>query len=136
MFEPVKFSTANIVDEETTYKLPFVYILLYFTLIYHLLMLGNPLAQMIILFSWFFKEVASEIATPLTSLFNYSLQHNIVPLAWKISYITLINKGGPLMTPLIIGLLPLSLWLLKFRRKFSSYSSASLKQNNLLHPHQ
>ena len=38
--------------------------------------------------SGFLKEVASEIAEPLTSLFNYSLQEKVVPSAWKRSHIT------------------------------------------------
>ena len=44
--------------------------------------------------SWFLKEVASEIVVPLTNLFNYSLQHKVVPLAWKESDITPIYKDG------------------------------------------
>ena len=38
--------------------------------------------------SRFLKEVASEIVVPLTNLFNYSLQHKVVPRAWKESHIT------------------------------------------------
>ena len=30
----------------------------------------------------------------MTNLFNYSLQHKVVPLAWKESHITSIYKGG------------------------------------------
>ena len=33
--------------------------------------------------SRFLKEVASEIVAPLTNFLNYSLQHKVVPLAWK-----------------------------------------------------
>ena len=58
--------------------------------------------------SQFVKEVASEIVIPQTNLFNYSLQHKVVQLAWKESHITPIYKGGALMIPLIIGLLLLS----------------------------
>ena len=43
--------------------------------------------------SRFLKEVASEIAEPLTGLFNYSLQEK-VPSAWKRSHITPVHKGG------------------------------------------
>ena len=45
--------------------------------------------------SQFLKEVASEIVVPLTNLFNYSLQHKVVPLAWKESHITPIYVTGP-----------------------------------------
>ena len=44
--------------------------------------------------SRFLKEVASEVVVPLTDLFNYSLQHKVVPLAWKRSHITPVFKGG------------------------------------------
>ena len=44
--------------------------------------------------SRFLKEVAGEVVVPLTNLFNYSLQHTVVPLAWKRSHITPVFKGG------------------------------------------
>ena len=44
--------------------------------------------------SRFLKEIASEIVVPLTNLFNYSLKHKVVPLAWKRSHITPVYKGG------------------------------------------
>ena len=44
--------------------------------------------------SRFLKEVANEIAEPLTSLFNYSLQQKVVPSAWKRSHIMPVHKGG------------------------------------------
>ena len=40
------------------------------------------------------KEIAVEIAAPLTRLYNLSLQRGTVPLAWKQSHITPIHKGG------------------------------------------
>ena len=40
------------------------------------------------------KLLAREIATPLTELFNYSLQLGVIPSAWKQSHITPIYKGG------------------------------------------
>ena len=44
--------------------------------------------------SRFLKEVAGEVIVPLTNLFNYSLQHTVVPLAWKRSHITPVFKGA------------------------------------------
>ena len=44
--------------------------------------------------SRFLKEVASKVVVPLTNLFNYSLQHKAVPLAWKRSHITPVFKDG------------------------------------------
>ena len=40
------------------------------------------------------KEIANEISEPLTALFNYSLQHGVIPSAWKQSNITPVHKGG------------------------------------------
>ena len=64
--------------------------ILLFLLTYHLLMLRKLLAQASYHLAGFLKEAASEIIVPLTNLFNYSLQHKIVPLAWKESHITTI----------------------------------------------
>ena len=41
----------------------------------------------------FFREIAVEIAAPLTRLYNLSLQRGIVPRAWKQSHITPVHKG-------------------------------------------
>ena len=40
------------------------------------------------------REIAVEIAAPLTRLYNLSLQQGIVPRAWKQSHITPVHKGG------------------------------------------
>ena len=47
----------------------------------------------------FLREVANEIAVPLTSLYNQFLQNGIIPSAWKQSHITPVHKGGPLDNP-------------------------------------
>ena len=42
----------------------------------------------------FLKEVANEIAIPLTNLYNQSLHDGIIPAGWKQSHITPVHKGG------------------------------------------
>ena len=39
------------------------------------------------------KLLVRLLYVPLTNLFNYSLQHTVVPLAWKRSHITPVFKG-------------------------------------------
>ena len=83
------------------------------------------------LLSRFLKEVASEVVVPLTNLFNYSLQHKVVPLAWKRSHITPIYKGGAPDDPSNyqpIAVLPENI--------VATQLSMFLELNNLLHPHQ
>ena len=42
----------------------------------------------------FLKEVASEIAEPLTKLYNISLQNGTIPLEWKQCNVTAVHKAG------------------------------------------
>ena len=41
-----------------------------------------------------FREVAVEVAEPLSAIFNKSLQSGVVPFAWKKSNVTPVHKGG------------------------------------------
>jgi len=43
--------------------------------------------------------VSSEVAEPLTFIFNQSLRTSIVPSAWKYSNVTLVHKGGDKTDP-------------------------------------
>ena len=89
--------------------------------------------------SQFLKEIASKIVVPLTNLFNYSLKHKVVPLAWKRSHITPVYKGGAPDDPsVIIDLLPYVIPVVaKILEKIvATQLSMYLEQNNLLHPHQ
>ena len=45
------------------------------------------------------KEVAEEIAVPLTMIFNKSLQEGVVPEEWKIANVTAIFKKGNVTSP-------------------------------------
>ena len=47
----------------------------------------------------FLKEIATEIAEPLTTLYNESLQTDIIPQEWKHSHITPVHKGGSFDDP-------------------------------------
>ena len=47
----------------------------------------------------YLKEIAVEIAVPLTHLYNMSLQQGIIPQEWKLSHITPVHKGGNLDDP-------------------------------------
>ena len=42
----------------------------------------------------FLKEVAVEIAEPLTKLYNISLQSGCIPLEWKHCNVTAVHKSG------------------------------------------
>ena len=47
----------------------------------------------------FLKEVAEQIVTPLTKIFNKSLQSGVVPQGWKCSNVTTVHKGGSCEDP-------------------------------------
>ena len=49
--------------------------------------------------SFFLKEVAVEIAEPLTKLYNISLQSGCIPLEWKHCNVTSVHKSGPQQDP-------------------------------------
>jgi len=49
--------------------------------------------------AYFLREVANEIAEPLTKLYNESLHTGIIPKDWKQSHITPIHKGGSTGNP-------------------------------------
>ena len=86
--------------------------------------------------SRFLKEVASEIAEPLTSLFNYSLQEKVVPSPWKRSHITPVLKVGASDDPsnyFPIAVVPVVAKVLE--KIVSTQLSIYLERNNLLHPH-
>ena len=87
--------------------------------------------------SRFLKEVASEIVVPLTNLFNYSLQHAVVPLAWKRSHITPVFKGRAPNDPSNyrpIAVVPVVAKILE--KIVATQLGTYLEQNDLLHPHQ
>ena len=70
----------------------------------------------------------------LTSLFNFSLQHGIFPVAWKQLNITPIYKGGPEDDP--SNYCPISVvWVIaKILEKIVSVQLSG--SNHLFHPHQ
>ena len=47
----------------------------------------------------FLREVAVEIAEPLTYLYNYSLKSGSIPSDWKQSNVTAVYKSGPCGDP-------------------------------------
>ena len=61
--------------------------------------LRNPLALMEFQ-QGSLKEVATEIAEPLTLLYNFSLQSGSIPRDWKRSNATAVYKHGPCEDPL------------------------------------
>ena len=82
----------------------------------------------------FLKEVANEIAVPLTNLYNQSLHDGFIPVGWKQSHITPVYKGGKCNDPsnyrptLVVPILAKVLEKIVFIQY--------LEKNNLLHPHQ
>lgn len=42
----------------------------------------------------FLKVVAEQIVTPLTKIYNKSLESGVVPQSWKCSNVTPVHKGG------------------------------------------
>ena len=85
----------------------------------------------------FLMEVAYEIAAPLTSLFNFSLQHGTFPAAWKQSNITPIHKGGPVDHPSNYHPISVVLVIAKILEKIVSVQlSGYLETNHLFLSHQ
>ena len=85
----------------------------------------------------FLREVANEIAVPLTNLYNQSLLDGFIPVGWKQSHITPVYKGGECNDPSNyrpISVVPI---LAKVLEKIVSVQFIQyLEKNNLLHPHQ
>ena len=83
----------------------------------------------------FLREVANEIAVPLTNLYNQSLLDGFIPAGWKQSHITPVYKGGKRddssnYRP--ISVVPI---LAKVLEKIVSVQFIQyLEMNNLLHP--
>ena len=85
----------------------------------------------------FLKEVANEIAAPLTNLYNQSLHNGMIPAGWKQSHITPVHKGGKRDDPSNYRPISVVPMLAKVLEKIVSVQfSQYLEQNNLLHPHQ
>ena len=84
----------------------------------------------------FIKEVANEIAIPLTNLYKQSLHDSTILTDWKQSYITTVFKGGKCDDPndyRTISMVPVAVKVLE--KIISIQFSQCLKRNKLLHPH-
>ena len=109
--------------------------ILLFLLTYHLSMLKSYQPRPAI--TWIYKGGCQWDVVPLTNLFNYSLQHKVVPLAWKESHITTIYKGCASDDPSnywLIAVVPVVAKILE--NIVITQLGIYLEQNNLLHPHQ
>jgi len=85
----------------------------------------------------FLREVAAEIATPLTHLYNASLSSGKFPYDWKRSHITPVHKGGNMED--LCNFRPITVVpvLAKVLEKIVSIQVGSyLEQNSLLDPQQ
>ena len=81
--------------------------------------------------------VASEVADPLTFIFNQSLQTGIVPSAWKYSNVTPVHKGGDKSNPsnfCPISVVPVAAKVLE--RLIADQLHLYLESRHLLHDHQ
>ena len=82
----------------------------------------------------FLKSIASEIAVPITKLFNEPLNVGVLPSQWKCSHIIPVHKGDPgnfrpiLVVPVLAKILE--------RMVVSSQLSNYFEQHSLLPPHQ
>ena len=85
----------------------------------------------------FLKEIAVEITSPLTQLYNISLLTGVFPSDWKHSHITPVHKGGPFDDPSNFRPISVVPVLAKILEKIVSIQLSSyLEQQSLLHPHQ
>ena len=85
----------------------------------------------------YLKEIAVEIASPLTELYNISLHTGVFPSDWKHCHITPVHKGGPLDDPSNFRPISVVPVLAKILEKIAYVQLASyLEQHCLLHPHQ
>ena len=80
----------------------------------------------------YLKEIAVEIAFPLTELYKISPHTGVFPSNWKHCHITPVHKAGHLDDPAISIL---SLWLQNFGED-SVQLASYLEQHSLLHPYQ
>ena len=84
----------------------------------------------------FLREVANEIAVPLTNLYNQSLHNGFIPVGWKQSHITLVYKGSKCDDPSDYRPISVVPTLAKVLEKIVSVQLIQYLENNLLHPHQ
>ena len=85
----------------------------------------------------FLNEISSEIAEPLTALYNESLHTGIIPLEWKRSHITPVHKGGSREDPSNFRPIAVVSVIAKILEKLvAGQLSAHLQSNNVLHQHQ
>ena len=85
----------------------------------------------------FLKEVAEQIVTQLTKIFNKSVQSGVVPQGWKCSNVTPIHKGGSCEDPgnfQPISVVPVVAKLLE--KIVSNQLYSFLKDRGLLSPYQ
>ena len=83
------------------------------------------------------KEVAAEIASPLTYIFNKSLQDGCVPHMWKCSNVTPVHKGGSVDDP--SNYQPISVVSVAAKvleKLIATQLQTYLEKHKLLHPHQ
>ena len=82
----------------------------------------------------FLQQVAEEVATPLTFLYNKSLESGLVPMAWKKSNVTPVHKGGKTDDPgnyRPISVVPVVAKV--FEKMIASQLNIFLEHHHLLH---
>ena len=82
----------------------------------------------------FLQQVAEEVATPLTFLYNKSLESGLVPMAWKKSNVTPVHKGGKTDDPgnyRPISVVPIVAKV--FEKMIASQLNIFLEHHHLLH---
>ena len=90
----------------------------------------------------YLKEIAVEIAVPLTVLLTYIIcpynkVYRVSPQEWKQSHITPVHKGGNLDDPSNYKPISVVSVLAKIMEKIvSAQLSSYLEDHQLLHPHQ
>jgi len=87
--------------------------------------------------TFFLKAVASEIAEPLTVLFNQSLATGLVPSTWKFSNVSPVHKGevrDDLGNFCPISVMPIMANVLE--KLIANQLGSYLESHSLLHDHQ
>ena len=82
----------------------------------------------------FLQQVAEEVATPLTFLYNKSLESGLVPMAWKKSNVTPVHKGGKTDDPgnyRPVSVVPIVAKV--FEKMIASQLNIFLEHHHLLH---